>query len=114
MDGTTVNIVNQLTLAAAAIIACGVLWRAYKNAMDAVVIAKDSHLKDMREINQSGIYDLRARTMVLEDRAGVSRKDRYDYMPAANAKERDALANLDMTPVPEYSDDISERKHKKF
>lgn len=114
MDGTTVSLVNQLSLAAAAIIACGVLWRAYRGAMDSVVLAKDSHLADMKEMNQSGLYDLRARTMVLEDRAGVSRKDRYDYMPAANAKERDALANLDMTPVPEYSDAASERKHKKF
>lgn len=109
MDTTTVSFVNQLTLAAAALIACGVLWRAYKGAMDAVVAAKDAHLADMREINQAGIYDLRARTMVLEDRAGVSRKDRYDYLPAANAKERLVLANLDMTPEHQFSDASSER-----
>lgn len=109
MDTTTVSFVNQLTLAAAALIACGVLWRAYKGAMDAVVSAKDVHLADMREINQSGIYDLRARTMVLEDRAGVSRKDRFDYMPAANAKERAALDNLDMIQPQLYSDANSER-----
>ena len=109
MDQTLVALVNQLSLAAAAVIACGVLWRAYKGAHDAIVAAKDAHLADMREINQSGLYDLRARTMVLEDRAGVSRKDRFDYMPAANAKEREALANLDMTPAHEYSDASSER-----
>lgn len=108
MDTTTVSFVNQLTLAAAALIACGVLWRAYNGAMEKVVAAKDAHLKDMREINQSGIYDLRARTMVLEDRAGVSRKDRFDYMPAANAKEREALANLDMTPLHQFDDASSE------
>lgn len=113
MEQATVTLVNQLTLAAAAIIACGVLWRAYKGAMDAIVAAKDAHLADMREINQSGIYDLRARTMVLEDRAGVSRKDRFDYMPAANAKERAALANLDMTPAHEFSDAVSERDRRK-
>lgn len=113
MEQGTVTLVNQLTLAAAAIIACGVLWRAYKGAMDAVVAAKDAHLADMREINQAGIYDLRARTMVLEDRAGVSRKDRFDYMPAPNAKEREALANLDMTPAHEFSDAASERDKRK-
>ena len=110
MEQTTVSFVNQLTLAAAALIACGVLWRAYKGAMDAVVAAKDAHLKDMREINQAGVSDLRARTMVLEDRAGVSRQDRYDYLPPANAKEREALLNLDMnTPARKYSDEASER-----
>ena len=108
MDTTTVSFVNQLTLAAAALIACGVLWRVYNGAMEKVVAAKDAHLADMREINQAGLYDLRARTMVLEDRAGVSRKDRFDYMPAANAKEREALANLDMTPAHQFSDASSE------
>ena len=111
MDGTTVNLVNQLTLAAAAIIACGVLWRAYKGAHDETIKAKDLHLADMREINQSGIYDLRARTMVLEDRAGVSRKDRFDYMPAANKKEREALADLDMLE-PTFNDATSELKKR--
>lgn len=109
MDGTTVNLVNQLTLAAAAIIACGVLWRAYSGAHAETIKAKDAHLADMREINQAGIYDLRARTMVLEDRAGVSRKDRYDYLPPANSKERLVLANLDITPAHEFSDAASER-----
>ena len=110
MEQATVTLVNQLSLAAAAIIACGVLWRAYKGANEAVIAAKNSHLADMKDMNQSGLYDLRARTMVLEDRAGVSRKDRYDYMPPANAKEREALANLDNAPLPLYSDSLSERK----
>lgn len=109
MDGTTVNLVNQLTLAAAAIIACGVLWRAYSGAHAETIKAKDLHLSDMREINQTSIYDLRARTMVLEDRAGVKRSDRYDYLPAANKAEREALANLDMTPAHQFDDKSSER-----
>jgi hypothetical protein len=95
MEQTTVSVVNQLTLAAAAIIACGVLWRAYKGAMDAVVAAKDKHLSDMREINQAGIFDLRARTMVLEDRAGVMREDRNKYIEPPNAKGKLALGDLD-------------------
>lgn len=95
MEQTTVNIVNQLTLAAAAIIACGVLWRAYKGAMDSVVAAKDKHLADMREINQAGIFDLRARVMVLEDRAGVLRTDRNQYIEPPNAKGIKALGDLD-------------------
>lgn len=107
MEQATVTLVNQLSLAAAAIIACGVLWRAYKGAMESVIAAKNGHLADMKEITQSGLYDLRARTMVLEDRAGVSRKDRYDYMPPANAKEREALANLDSPPLKLYSDEIA-------
>lgn len=89
MEETTVTLVNQLTLSAAALIACGVLWRAYKGS-------HDEHLKDLREINQQGLYDLRARMMVLEDKAGVSRESRYQYNPPGNAAEFAALDDLDM------------------
>lgn len=89
MDAATVTIVNQLTLSAAAIIACVILWRAYKQS-------HDDHLNDLREINQQGLYDLRARLMVLEDKLGVERVERYAYMPASNAKEQAALDDLDM------------------
>lgn len=114
MEPATVELIKQLPLATVVIIACGVLWRAYNGAHAEIVKAKDAHLADMREINQAGIYDLRARTMVLEDRAGVSRKDRFDYMPAANAKEREALANLDLTltSAHQFSDASSERDKK--
>lgn len=95
MDGATVTLVNQLSLAAAAIIACGVLWRAYRGAMDNVVAAKDKHLADLKEINQAGIFDLRARVMVLEDRAGVLRSDRNFYLEPTNAKGKLALDDLD-------------------
>jgi hypothetical protein len=102
MDGTTVTLVNQLTLAAAAMIACGVLWRAYKGAHDA-------HVKDLQEFIREGISDVRARIMVIEDRDGIKRSERFQYMPPANKKERDALDNLDMTPAHQFSDQASER-----
>lgn len=89
MDAATVTLVNQITLSAAALIACGVLWRAYKSS-------HDNHLKDLREINQQGLYDLRARIMVLEDKAGVSRVARDQYIQSANDREKNALADLDM------------------
>ena len=88
MDAASVTLINQLTLAAAAMIACIVLWRAYK-------ASHDEHLKDLRTINEQGIFDLRARMMVLEDKAGVERVERYAYMPPSNAKEKAALDDLD-------------------
>lgn len=88
MDNTTVSLVNQLTLAAAAIIACGVLWRAYTNS-------HNEHVKDLREFYQSRMYDLQARVMVLEDKAGVDRTDRLKYLPPNNKKEAIAALNLD-------------------
>lgn len=105
MDGTTVNLVNQLTLAAAAIIACGVLWRAYKGA-------HDEHVKDLREFIREGLSDVRARIMVIEDRDGIPREARFKYMPPANQKERDALNNLDMKPEREFSDESSEHNRR--
>lgn len=89
MDTATVTLVNQLTLSAAALVACGVLWRAYKGSHEA-------HLKDLREINGEGIYDLRARMMVLEDHTGVTRAERFDYMKPERAAEAQALDDLDM------------------
>lgn len=92
MDAGTLTQITGITLQGAAMIVCIVLWRAYKQA-------HDDHLKDLRDINQQGLYDLRARMMVLEDKAGVSREDRFKYMPSANAREERALADLDMEGV---------------
>lgn len=89
MDTATVTLVNQLTLSAAALIACAVLWRAYKGSHEA-------HLADLRQINGEGIYDLRARMMVLEDKAGVARVERFEYMKPDRAAEAAALDDLDM------------------
>ena len=98
MDQTTVGIVNQLSLAAAAIIACGVLWRAYKGS-------HDEHLKDLRE----GLLDLRSRVALIEDRDGIVRPERQQFLPPANEKEWEVLNNLDALPTPrKYSDKLSE------
>lgn len=88
VEQTTVALVNQLTLAAAAIIACGVLWRAYSNS-------HLEHIKDLREFYNTRIFDLQARVMVLEDHAGVKRDERKKYLPPASDKEKEVLANLD-------------------
>lgn len=87
MDQTTVSVVNQLTLAAAAIIACGFLWRAYTKAIE-------QHIADLREYNQNNLYDLRARVMVLEDKAGIERDEKFKYMPPSNHAEQQAANNL--------------------
>jgi hypothetical protein len=102
MDSTTVSLVNQLSLAAAAIIACGVLWRAYKGA-------HDEHIKDLREAISNGLGDIRSRVAVIEDRDGIIRPERHQFIPPANAKERDVLGNLDALPERKYSDKLSER-----
>lgn len=88
MDTTTVTLINQLTLAAAAIIACVILWRAYNNS-------HTEHIKDLREFYQSRLYDLQARVMVLEDKAGVDRNDRFKYMPPSTKKELETNLALD-------------------
>ena len=88
MDQTTVSIVNQLTVAAAAVIACGFLWRAYTQSVA-------EHIKDLREIYSTRLFDVTARVMVLEDKAGIDRKSRFDYMPPSNQRELAALADLD-------------------
>lgn len=88
MDQATVTLVNQMTLAVAAIIACGVLWRAY-------IHSHTEHIKDLRDFYSSRLFDLSARVMVLEDKAGIDRKDRFKYMPPSNAKELAVAADLD-------------------
>ena len=88
MDQTTVSIINQLTVAAAAVVACGFLWRAYTAAVA-------EHIKDLREFYSSRLFDVQARVMVLEDNAGIRREERFKYMPPSNAKEIAAMADLD-------------------
>lgn len=101
MDTTTVNLVNQLTLAAAALIACGVLWRALNSERTThfsdIKALTDDHIKDLRQHNEGAIFDLKARIMVIEDKDGINREDRFKYMPPLNPREQAALDDLDGT-----------------
>lgn len=60
MDQATVTLVNQLTLSAAAIIACSILWRAYKQS-------HDDHIKDLR----GHIATFNLRLGLIEDRLSM-------------------------------------------
>lgn len=91
MDQTSVTLINQLTLTTAAIIACVILWRAY-------IQSHNDHIKDLREFYQSRLYDLQARVMVLEDKAGVERNDRFKYYAPGRPEEKEIALKLDKSP----------------
>lgn len=88
MDQSTVTLVNQLTLAGAAIFACGILWRAYSNAVS-------EHIKDLREQNTAQIADLRARLMVIEDALHINANDRVKYLPKLGVQGKSEMKDLD-------------------
>lgn len=88
MDQTSVTLVNQLTLAAAAIIACGVLWRAYSKRVE-------EHITDLREMNKSEIADLRARLMVIEDSLHIQRSERMKYLPTLEYPTKGEMKGID-------------------
>ena len=84
MTPTEVQFFNQLTLAAAALIAVGVLWRAYQKRVE-------SHIADLQKINTEGYADLRTRIMLIEDAMNIKRAPRIEAM----LHETDASAALD-------------------
>lgn len=88
MDQTSVTLVNQLTLAAAAIIACSVLWRAYSKRVE-------EHINDLRKMHDEQIADLRARIMVIEDALHIDRSDRVKYLPSLKMPQNAEMRDLD-------------------
>lgn len=100
---------QDITLTVACLIAVGFLWRDNLKLREALKLEIEDHKKTLRDFNTGKVYDLTARVMVIEDKQGIDRQDRFKYYPPSNAKERAALDNLDMTPAHEYSDAASER-----
>lgn len=88
MDQTTVTLVNQLTLAAAALIACVALWRAYSKRVE-------EHINDLRDQNAKAIADLRTRIMLIEDALNISRADRVKYLPTLEMPSKGEMKDLD-------------------
>jgi hypothetical protein len=88
MDSATISLFNQLTLAAAALIAVGFLWRR-------LIAVQDKAEKDHEIFNNNVLYDLKARIMVVEDKLEIDRQDRMKYLPAASDKEQKILLDLD-------------------
>ena len=87
MDQTAVSVINNLTLAAAAIIACVALWRAYTKRVD-------EHIADLREQNRQEIADLRARIMVIEDSLHIDRSQRFKYLPTLEMPGKGEMKDL--------------------
>lgn len=95
MDQTSVTLINQLTLAAAAIIACGVLWRAYSRRVeDHINDLRQENLKQRDLFNQQ-IGELRARLMVIEDALHIPRADRVKYLPNLEMPAKSEMKDLD-------------------
>lgn len=88
MDQTAVSLVNNLTIAAAAVIACIALWRAYNKS-------RDEHIADLREMNRENLADLRARMMVIEDALNIPRSDRVKYLPTMQMPHKGEMKDLD-------------------
>jgi hypothetical protein len=64
MDTASVQLLQQIPLAVAAMIACGVLWRAYK-------AAHDEHIKDLR----SALTSVNTRLLLIEDKMDMPKFD---------------------------------------
>jgi hypothetical protein len=74
MEQDLANLIGQLSISTLAVIACITMWRKLMAQFDA-------HLKDLRDLNNVQLADLRARVMVLEDVNHVTRAKRFDYLP---------------------------------
>lgn len=84
MSPSELQVINQLTLAGAALIAVGVLWRAYQKRVEA-------HIADLQKLNAEGYADLRTRIMLIEDAMNIKRAPRIEQM----LNEKDATQELD-------------------
>jgi len=82
-DETTLSAINQLTVAALAVIACIALWRAYNGIQEKrfteVASATQAHIDDLRKINTEQYADLKVRILLIEDKLGISRSARINY-----------------------------------
>lgn len=96
MDETTWSIVNTLTIASAAILACIALWRAYTKRVDDHITDLRQANKDAEEMRRREIADLRARVMVIEDSLNITRSDRLKYLPTTKMPGGSEMADFDL------------------
>ncbi len=72
MTQTELSIINQLTVASLAVVACITLWRAFQNE-------RAEHIKDLRDFINNQYGDLKTRIMLIEDRLGMPQIKRDVY-----------------------------------
>jgi hypothetical protein len=99
IDPVLVQLLDTLSLPVAALIAVGFLWTAYNSSQNSRITdlkaAYNAHVEDLRSFNNTTTYDLRARVMALEDRAGIKRDEKFKYIPHGTERELEVAAELD-------------------